>query len=96
MMIVTKSLIRQKEGVQGEEEEEAGVQRKGGPSGTPTPGADAPTCPTRSRVSDARNRRKHETMGFYSTGGEEGARNYYYSYPLSIGLKGATERRTKL
>ena len=47
------SLVRQKEGAQGEEEEETG-----GSIGTSTPGADAPTCPTRSGMSDARNKRK--------------------------------------
>ena len=49
-------LVRQKEGAQGKEE--ARDRRKGGPTGTPTPGADAPTGPTRSGVSNTRNRRK--------------------------------------
>ena len=35
MMIAPTSLVRQKEGVQGEEEEEAGDRRKGGQTGTP-------------------------------------------------------------
>ena len=59
MMIGPNSLVCQKEGVPGEEEEEAGGQRKGGSTGTPTLGADASTGPTRYGVSDARNRRKH-------------------------------------
>ena len=59
MMINPNSLVRQKEEVHREEEEEAGSRRKGGPTGTPTPGADAPTGPTRSEVLDAKNRRKH-------------------------------------
>ena len=56
MMFTPKSLVRQKEGAEGEEEEEAGSRRKAGPTGTPTPGADAPTGSTQSGVSDARNR----------------------------------------
>ena len=53
------SLVRQKKGAQGEEEEEARGGRKAGSTGTPTPGADAPIRPSRLGVSDARNRRKH-------------------------------------
>ena len=52
------SLVRQ-EVTQRGEVEEAGGLRKAGSIGTPTPGADAPTGPTQSRVSDAMNRRKH-------------------------------------
>ena len=37
MMIAPNSLVRQKEGVQAEEEDEAGDQRKRGQTGTPTP-----------------------------------------------------------
>ena len=61
MIISPSFLVRQKEGAQGEEEEEdqVGGQRKRGPTGTPTPGADAPTGPTQSGVSDARNRRRY-------------------------------------
>ena len=60
MMIVAPNyLVRWKKGTPGEEEEEAGGRRKAGSTGTPTPGADAPTGPTQSGVSDARNRRKH-------------------------------------
>ena len=59
MMFAHNSLIRQKEGVQGEEEEEAGGQRKAGSTGTPTLGTDGPIGPTQSGVSDARNMRKH-------------------------------------
>ena len=59
MMIVAPiSLVRQ-EGAQGEEEKEAGGQRRVGSIGTQTRGADAPTGPTQSGVSDARNRRRH-------------------------------------
>ena len=47
MMIITpNSLVRQKEGAQGEEEEKAGGRRKTGSIGTLTPDADAPTGPT--------------------------------------------------
>ena len=49
------SFVRHEERVQGEEEGEAAYQRKGGQTGTPT-------GPTRSWVSDARNRRK---LGFF-------------------------------
>ena len=61
MMIASNSLARQKEGAQGEEEEEeeARNQRKRDQMGTPTPGADGHTGPTRSGVSHARNKRKH-------------------------------------
>ena len=55
MMIALNS--RQKEVAQ--REGEAVNRRKGGQTGTPTPGADAPTGPTQSGVSDARNRKKH-------------------------------------
>ena len=59
MMFVPNSLVRQKEGAQGEEEEEeAGSRKKVGSTGTQTPGTDAPTGPARSRVSNARNRGK--------------------------------------
>ena len=70
-MIVPNSPVHQKEGAQWEEEEEAG-----GSTGTPTPGADALTDPTRSGMSDARNRRNMDDgEGFHSKGGAEGARN---------------------
>ena len=59
MIVAPNSLVRQEEGAQGEEEEEAGGRRRVGSIGTPTPGADAPTGPTQSGVSDARNRRRH-------------------------------------
>ena len=55
MIIAPNSLVRQKEGAQGEG---AGGRRMGGLIGTPTPGADALTGPNWSGVSDARNRRK--------------------------------------
>ena len=54
------SLVCEKEGAQGEEEEEAVDRRKGEPTETAMPCVDAPTGLTRSGVSDARNRRKHE------------------------------------
>ena len=54
MMIAANSFVHQQEGVQREEDEASG-QRKG----YPTPGADAPICPTRSWVSDAGNRRNN-------------------------------------
>ena len=41
MMIALSSLVRQQEGVQGEEQEEAGVRRKGAPTLTLKSGADA-------------------------------------------------------
>ena len=56
MMIAPNSLVRQKER---DEEEEAGGRREECPTGTPTPGADAPKGSTWSGVSDARNGRKH-------------------------------------
>ena len=51
IMIAPNSLVRQKEKAQGEEETWSKKE-------TPTPGADAPIGPTRSGVTDARNRRK--------------------------------------
>ena len=45
MMIAPNSLVRQKQGEK--EEEEAGIRRKAGPTGTPTPDADAPIVQTR-------------------------------------------------
>ena len=55
IMIAPNSLGNQKEGYQGEEEEEAREEA----IGATRPGADALTGPTRSGVSDTRNRRKH-------------------------------------
>ena len=52
IMNILNSLVRQKQGVQGEEEEEAGGGRKVGSTETPTISADCPTGPTRSGVSD--------------------------------------------
>ena len=43
MMFAPNYFVRQKEGAQGEGEEEAKSRRKAGSTGTPTPGADAPT-----------------------------------------------------
>ena len=62
MMIVPNSLCLPKIGAPEEEEEEAAGQRNAGLTGTPTPGADAPIRPTRSWVSDARNRKKTRTV----------------------------------
>ena len=59
MMIAPNPLVRQKEGAQWEEEEEAGDRRKAGSIGNPKRGADAPIGPTWSGVSDARNEKKH-------------------------------------
>ena len=59
MMIALNSLACQKEGVQGEVEEEAGDKKKQGQTGTPTSSVDAPTGQTRSGVLDTRNRSKH-------------------------------------
>ena len=53
MVIARNSLVRQKEWAQREEEEETEGQSKGGPTGTRTPGTDAPTGPTQSGLSDA-------------------------------------------
>ena len=62
MMTTSISLVRQKKGEE-EEEEEAGCRRRG--KGTLKPGADSPIGPTRSGVSDARNRRKMDCgVGF--------------------------------
>ena len=46
MMFALNSLVRQKEGAQGEEEEDAGARRKAGSTGTPMSDADAPTGQT--------------------------------------------------
>ena len=52
-MFALNSLVRQKEGAQGEEEEEeAEGRRKAGSTRTLTPGAYSPTGPTQSGVSD--------------------------------------------
>ena len=90
MMTAPNSLVCQKKGAQGEEEE-AGNRSKGGPTGTPTPGAGTPTGPTRSDVSDARNRRRHgRWCGVPLHRRSRGARDQ--SHPLTIGMEGATER----
>ena len=76
MIIAPNSLVREKE-VHGDEKEETRDQRMGGQTEIPTPGSDALTGPSRSRVSDARNRKKNMGGGvkFYSTGGAEGAKD---------------------
>ena len=58
MKIALNSLAHQKEGVQEEGNEIAGDKRKGGQTGTPTPGADAPTGLSWPGVRNPRNRRK--------------------------------------
>ena len=86
-MIPPNSLARQKEGFQGEEE--AGYQRKGDQTGTPTYCADAFTGLFRSGVVYAMNRKRHcGGMVFHFTGKAEGARDK--SYHLTIGMEGAT------
>ena len=95
MVFDHNSLVRQKKGAQGEEEEEVGGGRKADLTGTPTPDADAPIGPTWSRVSDARNRRKHgRWCGKLIRRRGRGARDQ--SYPLTIGMEVPSERRTKL
>ena len=71
MMIAPNSFACQKEMAQGKEKEKAGDQRKGGQKGTPMPGAVPPIDPSRSRVSDVRNRRKTWTVELVSTPQEE-------------------------
>ena len=79
-----------KRGLRGRRGEAAGGQRKAGPTRTPTRSSDAPTGPTRSGVSYVRNRKNMDGgVGFHSTGGAEAARDQ--SYPLTIGMEGATE-----
>ena len=56
MIFAPNSLVRLKEG---EEKEEVRGRRKGSSIGTPTPGVDFPTGPTRSGVSDERNMRRN-------------------------------------
>ena len=77
------------------EKEEEGGRRNGGPTGTRTPGADAPQV----RLGQGyKMRRIGENMdggvSYQSTGGAEGARDQ--SYPLTIGMEGTIERKTKL
>ena len=59
MMIIPNSLARWKEEVQGQWEEEAGDQRKGGQRGTLTSDADASASLSRSGVLDTRSKRKY-------------------------------------
>ena len=74
-----------------EEEEEAGGQRKGGLTGIHR---QAQTLPHIQFGQGSRMRGTGENMnggvGFHSTGGAEGPRDQ--SYPLTIGIEGATER----
>ena len=77
MMIASNYLVRQKEWAHGEEEEEeARGRRKGGPTGTPTPGADGPTGSTRSGCQMLRTgENKDSGVGFQSTERAEWARD---------------------
>ena len=50
MIFTLNYLACQKDVPKGKEEEEAGDRREGDQTGTPTPGADAPTGPTRSYI----------------------------------------------
>ena len=59
MIVAPNSIVRQEVAQVGEEEETEG-RRKAGSIGTPTLGADAPTGPTQSGVSDARIMRKYK------------------------------------
>ena len=78
MMIALNSLVRQKEGAQGEEEK-----------------AVKPTLPQVKLGQGCQMRGTVENMdggvGFHSTG-----RARDQSYHLTIGMEGATEKRTKL
>ena len=68
MMITPNSLAGQKEG-----EEEAGDQRKGDQTGTPTSGADAPTGLSCSECwMQGAGENMDGGMGLYSTVGAEG------------------------
>ena len=63
-------------------------------TGTPTPGADAPTGPAQSGVSDARNKRKHgQWCEALIHRRSRGARDQ--SYPITIEMEGTTEKRPK-
>ena len=78
MMIASNSFARYKEGVpgEGEGEEKAGDQTKGGQTGTPTSDADAPRGFSRSKVLDTRSWRKHgRRYGFLLYRRAEGARD---------------------
>ena len=86
-MFAPNSLARQKQGVQDKKEEEVGSRSKAGSTGIPTPGVDAPIGPIGSRMSDARNRKEHRWWCGYAR---------KQSYPVTIGMEGATERKRKL
>ena len=58
MVIAPNSLVRQKEGAQGRRRKRGGIEEREVKQ-TLTPGTDAPTGPTRSGVSGARNWIKH-------------------------------------
>ena len=90
MMISPNSHVRQKEEDQ-EEEEEAGGERKGGPTGTPSPGAGAPIFQLgQGYRMQGTGENMDDGVGFQSTRWAEGARDQ--SYPLTIGMEGAIER----
>ena len=90
-MIATNSLVHQNEGAQGEEE--ARGRRKGEPTGTPKPGADAPTGLPQSGVSDAKNRRRHGWWCGVPIH-RRGIRDQ--SLPLKIGMNGNNSKKTKV
>ena len=78
MMIVPNSLVGQKQGVQGEEEEEVVDQRNGGQTGTPTSCADDLTGLSQSGVSvrmRGTGENEDDGMGFQITKRAEGARD---------------------
>ena len=91
MMIAPNSLVHQKEGTQKEEEEGEQVEEK-------EVRCQARTLPQNQLGQGYRMRGTGENMdggvGRQSTGGAEGARDH--SYPLTIGMEGATERRPTL
>ena len=67
MMITPNSLVRQKEGAQRKEEEDAGSRRKGGPLGTPIVQL-GQECWMRGTGENM-----DSGVWFYSTGGAEGS-----------------------
>ena len=73
MIIAPNSLVRQEEEAQGEEEEEVGGRRKGGPIGTPTPDADAPTSNSLNGLGCEEQKKKWTVggVGFHSIGGAD-------------------------
>ena len=83
-MIAPNSLVYQKEGAQGEEEKEAGGRRKGRRERSQRSNS------VRGVVCKEQKKTWTVVLGFHSTRGEKGAGDQ--SYPLTIGMEGATER----